>query len=157
MFPQPLYALLPYPVDFQPYTGVHITESLGLLMFTALGFVLFLKSLDPENTISIDTDWFYRKGAKYFMWLAEKPLARYEKAVSNVSETAVLPFLHGAARTGLRIDIAGVDAVVNGVARSILGGGGALRRLQTGVVTHYVLAMIVGLIAAIVVFAVAWR
>ena len=95
VFPEPLYALLPYPVDFEPYTGVHVTESLGILMFTALGFVLFLKALDPENTISIDTDWFYRKGARHFMWLAEKPLARYEKAVSDVSETAALPFLHG--------------------------------------------------------------
>ncbi|MCF6109444.1 MAG: Na(+)/H(+) antiporter subunit D [Mesorhizobium sp.] len=157
VFPQPLYALLPHPVDFEPYTGVHITESLGILMFTALGFVLFLRALDPENTISIDTDWFYRKGARHFMWLAEKPLARYEKAVSDVSETAVLPFLHGTARAGLRIDLNGVDAVVNGVARSILRGGGALRKLQTGVVTHYALAMIVGVIAAIAVFAVVWR
>ncbi|MBB3454666.1 multicomponent Na+:H+ antiporter subunit D [Rhizobium sp. BK313] len=157
VFPQPLYALLPYPVDFEPYTGLHVTESLGLLMFTALGFVLFLKALDPENTISIDTDWFYRKGARLFLWLAEKPLARYEKAVSDLSETVALPFLHGAARAGLRIDLAGVDAVVNGVARTILRGGGRLRQLQTGVVTHYALAMIVGVAAAIVVFAVAWR
>ena len=64
VFPGPLYALLPYPVDFEPYTGQHVTESLGILMFTALGFVLFLKALDPENTISLDTDWLYRKGAK---------------------------------------------------------------------------------------------
>jgi multicomponent Na+:H+ antiporter subunit D len=157
VFPQPLYALLPYPVDFEPYTGVHLTESLSLLMFTALGFVLFLRALEPENTISIDTDWFYRKGARLFMWFAEKPLARYEKAVSNVSETAALPFLHGTARAGLWIDLTGVDAVVNGVARSILRGGGRLRRLQTGVVTHYALAMIAGVIAAAVVFAVVWR
>ncbi|AFL53143.1 multicomponent Na+:H+ antiporter subunit D [Sinorhizobium fredii] len=157
VFPQTLYALLPYPVDFEPYTGVHITESLGVLMFTALGFVLFLKALDPENTISIDTDWFYRKGARFFMWFAERPLARYEKAVSDVSETAALPLLHGTARAGLRADLNGVDAVVNGVARAILGGGGTLRRLQTGVVTHYVLAMVAGLIAATAVFAVVWQ
>ena len=157
LFPGPLYALLPYPVDFEPYTGAHITESLGILMFTALGFVVFLKALDPENTISIDTDWFYRKGARWFMWFAERPVARYEKAVSGVSETTVLPLLHGSARAGLRLDIHGVDGAVNGVARSILEGGGVLRRLQTGVVTHYVLAMIAGLIAAIVVFGVVWR
>lgn len=157
VFPQPLYALLPYPVDFEPYTGQHVTESLGLLMFTALGFVLFLKALDPENTISLDTDWFYRKGARAFMWLAQRPLARYEQAVSGVSETVVLPFLHGAARTGLRIDLFGVDGVVNGVARSILRGGATLRRLQTGVVTQYALAMIAGVIAAVVVFTVVWR
>lgn len=157
VFPGPLYALLPYPVDFEPYTGQHITESLGILMFTALGFVLFLRALDPENTISLDTDWFYRKGARAFMWLAARPLARYEQAVSSVSETLVLPVLHRAARAGLRFDLGGVDAVVNGVARSVLRGGGALRRLQTGVVTHYALAMIAGVIAAVVVFAVAWR
>jgi len=157
VFPGPLYALLPYPVDFEPYTGAHVTESLGILMFTALGFVIFLRALDPENTISIDTDWFYRKGARSFMWLAERPLARYEKAVSGVSETAVLPFLHGSARAGLRLDLGGVDGIVNGIARSILDGGGVLRRLQTGVVTHYALAMIAGLAAAIVVFAVVWR
>jgi multicomponent Na+:H+ antiporter subunit D len=157
VFPPPLYALLPYPVDFEPYTGSHVMESLGLLMFTALGFVLFLWALDPENTISLDTDWFYRKGARAFMWLAERPLARYEQAVSNVSETAAMPLLHGAARAGFRLDLFGVDAVVNGVAHSILHSGGRLRRLQTGVVTHYVLAMVVGLIAATVVFVVAWR
>ena len=122
-----------------------------------MGFVIFLRALDPENTISIDTDWFYRMGARRFMWLAEKPLARYEKAVSDVSETAALPFLHGMARAGLRIDLHGVDAFVNAVARAILRGGGALRRLQSGVVTHYALAMIAGVIAGIAVFAVAWR
>lgn len=157
VLPGPLYALLPYPVDFEPYTGAHVTESLGILMFTALGFVIFLRALDPENTISLDTDWFYRKGARGFMWLAERPLARYEKAASDVSETAVLPFLHGSARAGLRLDLNGVDGVVNGVARSIFAGGGVLRRLQTGVVTHYALAMIAGVIAAVVVFAVVWR
>ena len=106
-------------------TPASMSPRASALMFTALGFVLFLRALDPENTISIDTDWFYRKGARYFMWLAEKPLARYEKAVSDVSETAALPFLHGSARAGLRIDLNGVDAVVNGVARAILRGGGA--------------------------------
>ncbi|PST20648.1 Na(+)/H(+) antiporter subunit D [Mesorhizobium plurifarium] len=157
VFPGPLYALLPYPVEFEPYTGVHVTESLGILMFTALGFVIFLRALDPENTISLDTDWFYRKGARAFMWIAERPLARYEKAVSDFSETAALPFLHRSARRGLQLDLQGVDGLVNGVARSILDGGGVLRRLQTGVVTHYALAMIAGLFAAILLFAVVWR
>ncbi|MGO4622910.1 Na(+)/H(+) antiporter subunit D [Ensifer sp. 2YAB10] len=157
VFPGPLYALLPYPVVFEPYTGSHITESLGVLMFTALAFVLFLRALDPENTVSLDTDWFYRRGARAFLWFAEKPVARYEKAASEVSETTVLPFLHGAARAGLRIDLRGVDAAVNGLARAILDGGGTLRRLQTGVVTHYALAMIAGVIAATAIFAVVWQ
>ncbi len=157
VFPGPLYALLPHAVAFEPYTGTHITESLGILMFTALGFVLLLKALDPEKTISLDTDWVYRKGARAFMWLAEKPLARYEQAVSDVSDTAALPFMHGSAAAGLRMDIHVVDGVVNGLARWVLRGGAVLRRLQTGVVTHYAGGMIAGLIAAISIFAVAWR
>ena len=157
LFPGPLYALLPYAVAFEPYTAVHITESLGILMFTALGFVLLLKALDPENTISLDTDWFYRKGARAFMWLAEKPLARYEQAVSDVSENAALPFMHRSAAAGLRVDIHMVDGVVNGVARWVMRGGAVLRRLQTGVVTHYAGGMVAGLIAAIAIFAVAWQ
>ena len=157
VFPEPLSALLPYPVAFEPYTGAHVTESLALPMLTAPGFVLFLKALDPENTVSIDTDWFYRKGARAFLWFAEKPVAHYEKAVSNVSDSVALPLLHGTARAGLRVDLNGVDAAVNGLARAILVGGGALRRLQTGVVTHYALAMIAGVIAAVAVFAVVWQ
>ncbi|MBZ7927467.1 Na(+)/H(+) antiporter subunit D (plasmid) [Ensifer adhaerens] len=157
VFPGPLYALLPYPVAFEAYTGSHITESLGVLMFTALAFVLFLRVLDPENTVSLDTDWFYRRGARAFLWFAEKPIARYEKATSEVSETVVLPLLHGTARAGLRFDLGGVDAAVNGLARAILDGGGTLRRLQTGVVTHYALAMIAGLIAATAIFAAVWQ
>ena len=91
------------------------------------------------------------------MWLARNPLARYEKAVSDVSETAALPFLHASARTGLMLDLHGVDAAVNGIARSILRGGATLRRLQTGVVSDYAVAMIAGVMAAIAIFVVAWR
>ena len=58
---------------------------------------------------------------------------------------------HGATSLG------GVDAVVNGVARAILGGGARLRRLQTGIVSDYAVAMVAGIIAAVVIFAVAWR
>jgi len=50
-----------------------------------------------------------------------------------------------------------VDGVVYGVARWVLRGGATLRRLQTGVVTNYAAAMIAGLIAAIAIFAVAWK
>ena len=48
-------------------------------------------------------------------------------------------------------------ANVEHAARAMLRGGGALRRLQTGVVTHYALVMIAGVIAAAAVFVVAWR
>lgn len=77
VYPDPLYDMLPYPVHFEPYTPEHITGSLSLLMFTALGFFLLLKQLDPESTISVDTDWFYRKGLMGFLWLADKSIAAF--------------------------------------------------------------------------------
>ena len=55
--PTLLYARLPYPVDFVPYTGRHVVSTLGLLGFTGLGFFLLLSHLDPEPTISLDTDY----------------------------------------------------------------------------------------------------
>ena len=156
VFPGVLYALLPYPVDFAPYTGAHITGSLGILMFTLLGFVVFLRSLDPEQTISLDTDWFYRQGARLFMWFAEKPVARWEGAVSALSDTVVLRVLHASARGGLLVDLNVVDAIVNGVARTALAWGAAFRRLQTGIVTHYAAAMIGGVLASMAVYALVW-
>ncbi|MDW7972895.1 MAG: Na(+)/H(+) antiporter subunit D [Thermodesulfovibrio sp.] len=64
IFPNTLYAILPYPINYEPYTVHHIISTLGILAFTALGFFMLLSHLDPEPKISLDTDWFYRKGAK---------------------------------------------------------------------------------------------
>src|SRR5215467_6191867 len=78
VFPGLLYQHLANPVRFVPYTLQHITSTLGMLSFTALGFFLLLKHLDPVPTISLDTDWFYRRGAALVVALARGPLARLE-------------------------------------------------------------------------------
>ncbi len=68
-FPQPLYNILPFPVDYVPYTGDHVVGQLQLLMFGALAFaLLMLSGIYPAEirAINLDTDWFYRKGAKLF-------------------------------------------------------------------------------------------
>src|SRR3990172_9479849 len=75
--PDALYGVLPYPVHFEPYTADHVTGALAILMFTALGFFLLLKRLDPEPTISVDTDWFYRKGVRVFFWFVDKPMTTF--------------------------------------------------------------------------------
>ena len=153
VYPDLLYRLLPYPVDFVPYTGAHVTGSLGILLFTGLGFFLFLRHLDPKATISLDTDWFYRKGACAFLWFAERPVARYEGVVSELANTVVLRSLRLGARAGLWFDINVVDAVVNGVANMTLRGGALLRRLQTGVLSHYATAMVAGLFVSLLLYA----
>ena len=88
------------------------------------------------------------------MWFAEKPVAAWEGALSGISDSVILKFLHASARGGLRVDVNVVDAIVNGVARSALASGSLMRRLQTGVVTHYAGAMIGGVLAAIAVYSV---
>jgi multicomponent Na+:H+ antiporter subunit D len=60
VFPQPLYAILPYPVDYVPYTGEHVVSILQLLLFSGLAFFLMLGWLKRTLTITLDFDWFYR-------------------------------------------------------------------------------------------------
>ena len=68
-FPQPLYNILPYAVDYVPYTGAHVVGQLQILMFGALAFaLLMLSGIYPAEirSINLDTDWFYRKGGRLF-------------------------------------------------------------------------------------------
>ncbi len=57
---QPLYALLPYPVEYVPYTAPHVLMYLQLLLFSGLAFFVLLRFLRRTLTITLDVDWFYR-------------------------------------------------------------------------------------------------
>jgi multicomponent Na+:H+ antiporter subunit D len=61
VFPSPLYALLPYPVDYVPYTWPHVINMLQLLLFAGAAFFVCLPMMKRTLTISLDFDWFYRK------------------------------------------------------------------------------------------------
>jgi multicomponent Na+:H+ antiporter subunit D len=61
VWPQPLYAMLPFAVDFVPYTASHVGFYLQLLLFSGLAFFLMLSWLKRTLTITLDVDWFYRK------------------------------------------------------------------------------------------------
>ncbi|RZN33371.1 MAG: Na(+)/H(+) antiporter subunit D [Methanosarcinales archaeon] len=79
VYPSLLYNILPYPAaiaGYAPYAAGHVIGSLQLLLFTYAGFLILKKKLQPENTISLDTDWIYRKGSVIFMWAVNNPLAR---------------------------------------------------------------------------------
>ena len=85
VFPALLYAQLPYHVEYAPYTVRHVLATLGLLSFTALGFFALLAHLDPEPTISLDTDWFYRRGLSTAMAYAFAALVRAENVLADAS------------------------------------------------------------------------
>jgi len=61
IYPAPLYALLPYPVDFVPYTAPHVVSQLQLLLFSGLAFFLLLGWLKRTDTITLDVDWLWRR------------------------------------------------------------------------------------------------
>ena len=68
VFPQPLYALLPHPADFHPYTAAHVITQLQLLLFSALAFTWLMWSgaYPPElRSTNIDFDIIYRKFLPY--------------------------------------------------------------------------------------------
>lgn len=60
VYPAPLYSLLPYAVDYVPYTGAHVVAQLQLLLFSGLAFFVMLPLLRRTPTITLDFDWLYR-------------------------------------------------------------------------------------------------
>jgi len=64
IYPDPLYALLPYEVEFHPYTTAHVVGQLQLLCFALLAFgVLMRTGIHPPEirAINLDFDWIYRR------------------------------------------------------------------------------------------------
>ena len=61
VWPEPLYAMLPFPVDYRPYTGPHVVNALQLLFFSGLAFFILLPQMKRTLTLSLDLDWGYRK------------------------------------------------------------------------------------------------
>jgi multicomponent Na+:H+ antiporter subunit D len=63
-FPGGLYRLLPFTVDYVPYTSGHVITQLQILFFSALAFtwLKFSGIYPPElRSVNLDFDWFYRK------------------------------------------------------------------------------------------------
>ncbi len=60
IYPQSLYALLPFTVNYEPYTAAHLVAQFQLLLFAGLAFFVMLPLMKRTLTISLDFDWFYR-------------------------------------------------------------------------------------------------
>ena len=85
VYPDVLYDLLPFAANYVPYTAEHVVWTMQILLFTALGFFMLLKHLGGEPYITIDTDWFYRKGARAFMWFVSNPMAQLGAQVRKIT------------------------------------------------------------------------
>jgi multicomponent Na+:H+ antiporter subunit D len=148
VFPGLLYDRLPNPVHFVPYTLQHVTSTLGMLAFTALGFFLLLKHLDPVPTISLDTDWFYRRGSAGLLTLVRGPLARLEFSfVGQIYEFVIQRPVLGVANLVRNLDSFVVDSAIVGVGRSTQALSQILKTAVSGNAQHYGLIMAAGILA----------
>ena len=151
-----LYDMLPNKgVEFNPYTTYHMSETLQIIAFTALGFFLFKKWTAAEATISLDLDWFYRKGGQVFLWLAKRPLQWADTAWGKAYEVVGLTGLMTTARFWSWFDWHGIDGVVDGTARCVRAMGRrvalVLQRGQIQQTIYYTVSF-----AAIILFAFVW-
>ena len=128
IFPQPLYALLPYPVDYHPYTTYHVINQLQLLLFSALAFTWLMRTgvYPPElRSTNLDFDVIYRKGLPALLQNLVRIFGPLDKALRI-----------GAIRTFHR--------VVAEFYRHSGPGGSLARTLGAGSMVFWVLAMLAG-------------
>ncbi len=80
IYPWLLYSMLPFPVDYAPYTWTHVITQMQLLFFSALAFTwLKLSGLYPPELVSvnIDAEWIYRR-------LAPRAIRRLVAGIDSV-------------------------------------------------------------------------
>jgi multicomponent Na+:H+ antiporter subunit D len=132
-----LYKMLPFPEVAEEYSKVvygsyHVSETLQILLFTALGFFLLLKKLTPEPTVSLDLDWFYRMGGRAFGRFARGPLQTMDNFVGELYRLAgTVPLMVSARIAGI-FDNKVIDGAVDGVAYGVAAVGRRLRGMQRG-------------------------
>ncbi|MGI9484360.1 MAG: Na(+)/H(+) antiporter subunit D [Geminicoccaceae bacterium] len=128
VFPAPLYAILPHPVDFHPYTVTHVITQYQLLLFSALAFVWLMRSgvYPPElRSTNLDFDVIYRKGLP---------------ALASWFVRIFQPMDHAIRQSVIRV----CHRVVAGIYRYSGPGGSLARSLGTGSMVFWVLTMLAG-------------
>ncbi|MDP1531858.1 MAG: Na(+)/H(+) antiporter subunit D [Rhodoferax sp.] len=76
VWPEPLYALLPFAVNYVPYTAAHVVTQLQLLLFSGLAFFVLLPYLKRSLTITLDVDWVWRTLLPALLRYVGLPLAK---------------------------------------------------------------------------------
>lgn len=115
-----LYTMLPNTeVAYHPYGAYHLSETLQILALTALGFFLLHKHIRARETISLDLDWFYRKGGQCFLWTVKNPIQWFDTAFSKAYRVVGLSTLMTTSQFWSWFDWNGIDGVVDGTARCV--------------------------------------
>jgi multicomponent Na+:H+ antiporter subunit D len=136
-FTPPLYRLLPFQDAanaYNAYTALHTSESLQLLLFTAVVFFLLVRldKIEPHAQINLDLDWFYRTGGRAFLWLAQRPVQFIDNLVGEIYRGLGLVPLMLSARFAALFDNTMIDGAVDGFAAAVRNAGARLRTSQRG-------------------------
>ncbi len=88
VYPRFLYGLLPYAVEYAPYTADHVLAQMQLLVFALMAFVvLYWLGYHPaeKRGVNLDTDVIYRVGLlRLWRWLAQQISAIYTAFMAGV-------------------------------------------------------------------------
>ena len=67
VYPKILYDMLPYPVEFVPFTLTRVFSITQMFIFSFLGFWLLRKLVRGYPAYVIDTDWLVRIPGRLFL------------------------------------------------------------------------------------------
>ena len=128
VFPGALYAILPYPVAFEPYTVAHVINQTQLLMFSILAFTFLMRTglYPPElPSVNLDFEVIYRKGLPRLVRAFRRTLGPVDLAGRNAL---------------LRL----IRYVIDHVYRHHGPAGALARSVGTGSMVFWVVAMLAG-------------
>jgi len=90
--PAALYAILPLPVSYEPYTASHVLAQLQLLIFSALAFSWLMRNgiYPPElRSVNLDFDWIYRRLGRDWARASAPAVSAWLAACGEAARTLV--------------------------------------------------------------------
>jgi multicomponent Na+:H+ antiporter subunit D len=154
LFPRSLYRLLPFPVEYTPYTHWHVLQSSLLLGFTGLGFYLMRRIIPPHPSRNLDFDFLYRAIGRGFVKFVSVPTAAVDNVWSEVYARIGLRGLLGLGHATNVFDGKVIDGVLDGSAQAVReDGGAAVAGIQTGRLQDYLAAAVA---LGLLIFVIVW-
>jgi multicomponent Na+:H+ antiporter subunit D len=83
VYPKILYDMLPYPVEFVPFTTTRVFSAMQMFIFTFLGFWLLRKMVQGYPTYTLDTDWFVRVPGMMLVRFCKEPLMDFASSLDK--------------------------------------------------------------------------
>ena len=94
VYPKILYDMLPYPVEFVPFTVTRVFSITQMFIFSFLGFWFLRKLVKGYPTYTLDTDWFVRIPGNLFIQFCQGPLVSFgeflDKQIMKITNTFIV-------------------------------------------------------------------